>query len=121
MAKYEEEVETEEGSERLEAIRRYKVRQMVSQPRGQARSKKKDINISIDYGYDNHEMKISAHQWTLIQTGTPLTITGEGFFVEGEIEEDYWAFNEGSKGSLSIDCDSGRQVYEGSIDALIAT
>lgn len=77
------------------------------------------MNLSIDYGYDIHRVEILESEWAIVQTGKPLTITGQGFFVEGEIEGDYWAFNENNKGSLSIDCDSGRQIYSGSIDDLI--
>ena len=35
------------------------------------------------------------------------------------MEQDYWSFNFGQKGSFGSDCDSGRQVYDGSIGELI--
>ena len=77
------------------------------------------MKIRVDYGYDSHSLEITDADWSSIQSGEPLTITGPGFFVEGELDQDFWAFNEGGKGSLNVACDSGRQIYGGSISDLI--
>ena len=76
------------------------------------------MRISVDYGYDIHSLEITASDWSKINAGEEVTVTGQGFPVEGEMEQDYWSFNFGQKGSFGIDCDSGRQVYDGSIGEL---
>ena len=77
------------------------------------------MKIAVDYGYDIHSVEISDSEWSKIQAGQKITITGQGFAVEGEWEEDYWSFNYGEKGSLSVESGDSRQIYEGSIGDLM--
>ena len=49
-----------------------------------------------------------------------MGIEGQGFWVEGEYDQDYWSFNS-EKGSLGINCESGRDVFTGSIRAWFIT
>ena len=76
------------------------------------------MKILIDYGYDIHSLEISDLDWQAIQSGKHLNMQGQGFWVEGEYDQDYWSFN-AEKGSLGINCESGRDVFTGSISDLM--
>lgn len=75
--------------------------------------------ISIDYGYDIHSLEISDSEWQLIQSGKQLEIEGQGFWVEGEFDQDYWCFNSETSGTLGVSCESGREIFTGSISDLM--
>ena len=64
------------------------------------------MRILINYGYDIHSLEISDLEWQAIQSGKHVGIEGQGFWVEGEYDQDYWSFNS-EKGSLGINCESG--------------
>jgi hypothetical protein len=76
--------------------------------------------ISVDYGYDIHSLEISDLEWQMVQLGKQLEIEGQGFWVEGEFDQDYWCFNSGTSGTLGVSCESGREVFSGFIGDVIA-
>ena len=51
------------------------------------------MRILINYGYDIHSLEISDLEWQAIQSGKHVGIEGQGFWVEGEYDQDYWSFN----------------------------
>jgi len=44
--------------------------------------------LSVNYGYDVHAISISEATFAQIQTGMPVTVQGQGFPVEGVMEQD---------------------------------
>jgi len=42
----------------------------------------------VNYGYDVHAISISEATFAQIQTGMPVTVQGQGFPVEGVMEQD---------------------------------
>lgn len=71
--------------------------------------------ITVDYGYDLHSLVLSFRTFRRIQAGAVLTIRGQGFFVEGVKETDSWTFNASSPGSIRVETDEGREVFEGNL------
>lgn len=51
------------------------------------------------------ELKLSGTQWTKIQAGERVAITGSGYSYEGERFQDVWYFNTDSLGSLRVSYD----------------
>ena len=77
--------------------------------------------MTVDYGYDVHAISIAEATFAQIQTGMPVTLQGQGFPVEGVMEQDEWAFNCGAPGAIHVFTDTGRDVFEGSLgDAEVA-
>ena len=70
--------------------------------------------ITVDYGYDLHSLVLSFRTFRRIQAGAVLTLRGQGFFVEGVKEADSWSFNATSPGSIRVETDEGREVFDGS-------
>ena len=50
--------------------------------------------IQISYGYDIHEIEVTADELTAIKKGDRISVEGQGFVHEedGEVQ-DYWEFN----------------------------
>ncbi|WP_243294122.1 hypothetical protein [Geothrix mesophila] len=69
----------------------------------------------MDYGFDLHEISISDAAFTLIQAGQPVTLQGQGFPVEGQIEGDLWMINTIGRGFVRVVTVEGRDVFEGNI------
>ncbi len=70
--------------------------------------------ITVDAGYDIHSLVLSGRTFGRIQAGAVLTLRGQGFFVEGVKEADSWSFNATSPGSIRVETDEGREVFDGS-------
>lgn len=68
----------------------------------------------MDYGYDTHSLVLSLRTFRRIQAGALLTLRGQGFFVEDVKEADSWIFNATVPGSIHVDTDEGREVFDGS-------
>lgn len=73
------------------------------------------IRVTVDYGYDLHGISLSEAAFAQIQAGMPLTIQGQGFPVEGVMEQDEWSFNCGAFGAVRVMTDTGRDVFEGGL------
>lgn len=73
------------------------------------------IEIKVDYGYDIHSIEISDEELKGIQLGKKLEIEGQGFPVEGEMENDWWKFNTVEQGSIEVCGEEGRQIYLGNL------
>lgn len=65
--------------------------------------------IRIDYGYDVHEIEITADELAAIKRGEPMSIDGQGFVHEedGEVP-DYWEFNK-EPGEVHFWLDNGAE------------
>jgi hypothetical protein len=75
----------------------------------------------VDFGYDVHAISISEATLAQIQAGLPVIVQGQGFPVEGFMEQDEWAFNQGTVGAVHVSTDTGREVFEGNLgDAEVA-
>lgn len=71
--------------------------------------------VTLDCGYDTHSLVLPLRAFRRIQAGAVLTIRGQGFFVEGVKETDSWTFNASSPGSIRVETDEGREVFEGNL------
>ena len=69
--------------------------------------------MTVDFGYDQHSIRLTERTFAQIQAGIPVAIRGQGFLVEGALEEDHWAFNIGAVGAVQVSTDTGREVFEG--------
>lgn len=73
------------------------------------------IRVTVDYGYDLHEISIPEAIFAQTRAGIPVTLQGQGFPVEGVMEQDEWTFNHGALGAVRVMTDSGRDVFEGGL------
>jgi len=71
------------------------------------------MEITVYNGYDQHSVRLSGRTMAQIQAGKHVHVRGQGFFVEGVKEADSWTFNATSPGSVYVDTDEGREVFEG--------
>jgi hypothetical protein len=79
------------------------------------------IRVTVDFGYDGHSISVAEATFAQIQTGRPVTLQGQGFPVEGVMEQDVWAFNCGALGAVHVMTDTDREVFEGNLgDAEVA-
>lgn len=69
----------------------------------------------MDYGFDLHEISISEAAFAQILAGQPVTLQGQGFSVEGGIEEDECSFNFGDVGAVHVSTVEGRDGFMGNI------
>ena len=77
--------------------------------------------MTVGYGFDLNSICISEAIFAQVQAGMPVTVQGQGFPVEGVMEQDEWAFNCGAPGAIHVFTDTGRDVFEGSLgDAEVA-
>ncbi|MBI1753763.1 MAG: hypothetical protein HY014_11125 [Acidobacteria bacterium] len=44
-----------------------------------------------------------------------MTLQGQGFPVEGVMEQDEWSFNYGALGAIRVVTDTGRDVFAGGL------
>lgn len=73
------------------------------------------IRVSVNYGYDLHAISITEVVFAQIRAGQAVVIEGQGFPVEGVVEQDQWAFNCGAMGAVRVMTDEGREVFEGDL------
>lgn len=77
--------------------------------------------VTVDYGFDVHTLAISGWTQARIEAGEPMTVKGQGFPVEGVMEQDLWSFNFSAVGAIHVSTDTGREVFEGHLgDAEVA-
>jgi hypothetical protein len=68
--------------------------------------------VTVDYGFDLHSICISEAIFAQVQAGMPVTVQGQGFPVEGVMEQDEWAFG---LGAIHVSTVEGRDVFEGNL------
>ena len=73
------------------------------------------IRVTVDYGFDLHTISISEAVFAQVRTSVPVTLQGQGFPVEGVMEQDKWAFNCGALGAVHVMTDTGREVFDGNL------
>lgn len=71
--------------------------------------------MTVDFGYDLHSISIEELVFAKIRAGEPVAAEGQGFPVEGVLEQDQWAFNWGAVGAVHVFTDEGREVFEGDL------
>jgi hypothetical protein len=74
------------------------------------------VKLTIDYGYDIHSIIVPFTVLEQIAAGKKTIITGQGFPVEGELENDEWAFNTLEANDVHITTDSTREILSGDIN-----
>ena len=73
------------------------------------------ITLTVDYDYDIHSVETSRDDWERALAGEQVSFGGQGFYVEGVREDDYWSFNYPSPGDLEVGGENGRQIFVGSL------
>lgn len=72
--------------------------------------------ISVEWGYDLHTIKLTARNWRRVASGKPLSIRGKGYYYEGEFFWDYWDFGGGLEGRLVVTYgEHGGQGFDGQL------
>lgn len=72
--------------------------------------------ITVFNGLDQHSVWLSGRTLARIQAGKQVHLYGQGFYVEGNREADTWTFNATAPGSIHVDTDEGRDVFDGSFE-----
>ena len=77
---------------------------------------KTSATITVEWGNEAHSMTLKPEDWSKVQAGEPLEVTGGGYHYEGEFFTDYWGFNLTEKGSLKVRYgDDGGVGYDGDL------
>ena len=58
--------------------------------------------ITVEWGYETHSISLTPRNWRRVLSGKPLQIRGEGYYYEGEFFWDYWSFEGGMEGRLTV-------------------
>jgi len=69
------------------------------------------ITVSCDGGI--RSITVSQNAFARIRAGKELKLQGERFASEAVFVKDYWVFNRSKRGSVTVYCDNGRELYEG--------
>lgn len=79
--------------------------------------------ITVEWGYEEHSIVVTAENWERIKSGEPVHLRGEGYYHEGEFFQDEWFFGGGVDGTLEVSYgDDGGVGYAGSLaQAIIKT
>lgn len=59
--------------------------------------------ITVEWGYEIHQLVLSPEDWASVKSGQELNITGEGYRYDGCFYWDYWTFGGGLDGSLLVE------------------
>ena len=70
------------------------------------------IRVTVDHDYDQHSLLVEESAFAQIQAGMPVTLKGQGFPVDGVMEQDWRVFNRGIVGVVHVTTDEGRDVFE---------
>jgi hypothetical protein len=69
--------------------------------------RKPAAHLSVSWGYDvTVDLHVSQRNWSKITKGKKVTIRGKGYRYEGEFNWDYWHFEGGIDGGLTVTCGS---------------
>ena len=79
------------------------------------------ITLTVNYGYDIHSVEASRNDWERALSGEQVSFGGQGFYVEGVREDDYWSFNYPSPGDLKVGGEDGRQIFVGSLSDILVS
>ena len=71
------------------------------------------VRLTVNYGYDIHSTEVPVSTWLQIQGGESMTVRGQGFFVEGELSQDEWAFNVRGRGTLQVTGEGAFDIFDG--------
>jgi hypothetical protein len=71
------------------------------------------VRLTVNYGYDIHSVEVPASTWLQIQGGEAMTVSGQGFSVEGELSQDEWTFNGQESGSLQVTAEDAFEIFVG--------
>ena len=75
--------------------------------------KPRGAKISVEWGYEIHEITLTPRNWRLVKAERPLRITGSGP-GEGKSQWEYWNFAGGLSGRLLVEYgDDGGVGFEG--------
>jgi len=73
--------------------------------------------ITVSWGYDVQvSITLSPRNWTRVKSGKPLQIRGNGYHYEGEFFWDYWNFEGGVDGALTVAYGDGGEGFNGTLD-----
>ena len=71
------------------------------------------VEITVYNGLDHHSVRLSRRTLSRIHAGKLVRLRGQGFHVEGRREADCWTFNSTATGSIQVDTEEGREVFQG--------
>jgi hypothetical protein len=71
--------------------------------------------VTVNYGYDIHSIECSGRTLRQILKGRAVTLRGQGFWWDGQPDQDYWTFNEVEPGSLYVHTEGGGVVFDGNL------
>ena len=79
------------------------------------------MTITVNWGYEQHSITLTARNWSRILSGKSLYIRGKGYGYEGGFFWDYWNFDGSLEGPLTVTYgDEGGVEFDGKlIDAVI--
>lgn len=72
-------------------------------------------SITVDYGYDIHNISVHPTEWRRICAGEAVSMPGHGFHCEGEKLKDIWNFNCAKMGSISVDAEDAATIFDGEL------
>lgn len=108
-------VEVREASDTEEYVVTFPPNRQKKSKLKQAAQNKTEYRITVDYGYDTHSVIVSQREMDQINQAEPMTISGQGFSVEGKMTQDHWDFNCTDDFSLTVDGEDGRQIFIGKL------
>ena len=59
-------------------------------------------HLTVEWGYDNHDVVLTPRNWARVKRGKPLRIRSPGFSEEG-FQWEYWNFAGGLDGELVVE------------------
>lgn len=71
------------------------------------------VTITVSYGYDIHAVQMSKRTYERIKKGISTSKKGDGFYWDGEPDQDWWDFNGGEGGLLKVTTERGGDIYSG--------
>ena len=58
--------------------------------------------VSVYWPDDWHDLRLTPRNWSKVKAGKPLRVRGKGYYYEGEFFWDYWTFEGGLQGELTV-------------------
>jgi hypothetical protein len=58
--------------------------------------------ITVEWGYEPHEVTITPEEWAAVMSGDAMTIDGAGYVYENQHFQDRWHFSGGYHGNLLV-------------------
>lgn len=72
--------------------------------------------ISVEWGYENHSITLTAKNWAKIKAGKPHGQRGEGYSYESTFFWDHWSFGGGMDGDLKVSYKSTKEGWGDGFD-----